>query len=130
MCIRDRARLERADHTSPVVPGRVDTWRRNQVVVTVDAPGDGLVVVRELFHPGWTATVDGRPAHVVPVDGWARGVLVGPGPHRIVFRFDAPLYRWWSLLALLGWLGLAGAGGWWWWRQRAARLTPVADRSA
>ncbi|MBP6629024.1 MAG: hypothetical protein KBG28_26315 [Kofleriaceae bacterium] len=126
----ERARLERADHTSPVVPGRVDTWRRNQVVVTVDAPGDGLVVVRELFHPGWTATVDGRPAHVVPVDGWARGVLVGPGPHRIVFRFDAPLYRWWSLLALLGWLGLAGAGGWWWWRQRAARLTPVADRSA
>ncbi len=50
---------------------------------TVTAPADGLVVVLDPFYPGWTATVDGRPAPLLRADFAFQAVPVTAGRHEI-----------------------------------------------
>ncbi|MEA2520408.1 MAG: hypothetical protein QOI81_54 [Actinomycetota bacterium] len=51
------------------------------VRVNVTAPEPSIVVIRNSYDPGWSATVDGRPATVLPTDYLMQGVAVGPGHH-------------------------------------------------
>jgi len=55
----------------------------------VTAPA--LLVLTDTFFPGWEARVDGTPAPILRADYAFRGVALGAGEHRIVFR-----YRPWS----------------------------------
>ena len=59
----------------------------------VESDGGGLLVISELHHPGWHATVDGAPAAVVRVDYAIMGVRVGPGRHEVALRFRPPSIR-------------------------------------
>lgn len=94
-----RAAVVEADPIAPAAPAGAGTgehladaaewWRPSNDRIEVSTrPGGDLLVIRESFHPGWRATVDGRPAGVVPADLAFLGVLLpGPGPHRITLRF-------------------------------------------
>jgi hypothetical protein len=94
--------------TAPPVAGKLVELTRNRVVASVDAPADGVVVVSEAYFPrGWEATVDGRLAHIVPANALFRGVLVGPGAHRIEMRYRDNLYL---VLAGVEIASLAAAG--------------------
>ena len=53
------------------------------VTVAVNARSPSIVVVRTAFDPGWSATVDGRPAAVLPADFLLQGVAVEAGHHVI-----------------------------------------------
>src|SRR5262249_22082942 len=47
-----------------------------------------FLVVADAFFPGWHASVDGRAAPILPVDGCLRGVnIVGAGRHHVVMTF-------------------------------------------
>jgi hypothetical protein len=67
-----------------------DTPRR--VVVDVDAPEDGYLVLADTFYPGWTASVDGRPTEIARANVAVRAVGVPAGRHRVVFEFEAPAF--------------------------------------
>lgn len=58
--------------------------------VRVRATGRALLVLNDLFAPGWTATVDGRPAPIVRTNAVVRGVWVEPGAHEVRFRYRTP----------------------------------------
>jgi hypothetical protein len=78
---------------------------RNRLELTVRAQSRGLLVVSEIFYPGWRAAVNGKPTQIYEVDGALRGVVVPRGESRIVLRYSP-----WSF-----WLGasltLAAFGG-------------------
>jgi hypothetical protein len=57
------------------------------VVVSVPPSGGGVAVLADQWYPGWTATLDGRDVPILRVDAALRGVVIGPGPHRIDFRY-------------------------------------------
>jgi hypothetical protein len=63
---------------------------RQEAHIDVTALSGGVVVIRNAYDPGWRATVDGRPAKVVPADYLIQGVMVPPGRHRVVLRYDDP----------------------------------------
>jgi uncharacterized membrane protein YfhO len=60
---------------------RVQTLRDDPTALEfqVDASGRGLLVVSEVFYPGWRASVNDRPEQVYRVDGFLRGVPVPSG---------------------------------------------------
>ena len=60
------------------------------VRVTVDSSTPALVVVRNSYDAGWSATVDGRPAPLLATDYLVQGVTVPAGRHeiRLVYRDD------------------------------------------
>jgi hypothetical protein len=51
------------------------------------ADADGLLVVRDLFWPGWRVQVDGQKAEILPADGVFRAVRLPSGAHEVVFRY-------------------------------------------
>ncbi len=66
------------------------------------------MVVRNSYDPGWSATVDGRPAPLLAADYLVQGVAVPAGRHeiRLVYRDDevirgavAGIVVWFMLLA-------------------------------
>jgi hypothetical protein len=60
--------------------------------VRVDAPGAGLLVLKDSYFPGWQASVNGQAAEVVRVNGLVRGVVIpGPGQYEVemVYRPEA-----------------------------------------
>ena len=60
----------------------------NRVVVHIaEGTRPGVLVLADLWYPGWEATVDGNPAPVLAVDGVFRGVEVGQGAREVVFQY-------------------------------------------
>jgi Bacterial membrane protein YfhO len=87
-----------------------ETWPED-VVVRVDAAAPSIVVVRNAWAEGWTATVDGKPAPVLRADYLLQGVPVPAGSHvvRLTYR-DSSIGRGIALSAAVwvAWaLGLA-----------------------
>ena len=67
------------------------------VRVAVDAPRAAYLIVRRTHAPGWSATVNGRPAPIVPANGRHQAVAVPAGASEVALRYRSPV----------GWLGTA-----------------------
>ena len=62
----------------------------NRVEIDVESDRAGVLVLHDLYYPGWTVKVDGETRPVLRANLLFRGVEVGAGRHSIVFEF-APL---------------------------------------
>jgi hypothetical protein len=60
------------------------------VRITVDAQAPSVVVVRNSYDPGWSATVDGDAAPVLAADYLVQGVAVPAGRHEIRLTYRDP----------------------------------------
>jgi len=58
--------------------------------ITVETPGNSLVVVRNAFDSGWTATVDGHPVKMVAADYLLQAVPVTAGHHTVELVYRDP----------------------------------------
>jgi len=89
---------------------RVEYSRTSSDVIDVAANSaePGFVHVLESFDPGWTATVDGRAAPVLPANGFEMAVPVGPGSHAVRLRYETPGRMTGVRLSLVSLLLLAG----------------------
>jgi hypothetical protein len=90
---------------------RVIAFAPNQISIEVEAAGDGLLVLSEIYYPGWRASVDGKPAQLVRTNGLLRGVPLSQG-HHVIHMWYAPSRVWMgsaiSALALILIGGIAG----------------------
>jgi hypothetical protein len=66
---------------------RIARYRNTDIAVEVDAPGGGLLVLNDVWHPWWRASVDGAPAEVLKANVLFRAVVVSPGRHVVRFTF-------------------------------------------
>jgi hypothetical protein len=92
----------------PVQAAQVVEYSRHRVVIEADAQQAGVLVLSDAYFPGWSATVDGVPQAIYPVNLALRGVPLSAGRHRIEFRYDQGPLRRGGLLSGLGLLLLAG----------------------
>lgn len=66
----------------------------DRLAATVNATGAGyLVVADSMQQPGWTATIDGGPADLVPADNAMVAVRVPAGLHQVEMRYTVPGLR-------------------------------------
>jgi len=77
--------------------GRVDILRRTpgSLTLTVTAPADALLVLSEIYYPGWQATVDGRAIPIIRTDYVLRGIPIPAGSHRVELSYR-PRTVWWG----------------------------------
>jgi hypothetical protein len=77
------------DNAADPATGKVTiaSYSNNRVRLDVSADRDGLLVLHDLYYPGWEATVDGVSMPVVKANILFRGVEVAAGSHVVEFRF-------------------------------------------
>ena len=71
--------------TPPAVS--IASYGDSRIVIREDSARGGLLVLHDLYYPGWIATIDGTPVPVVRANVLFRGVEVPAGSHEIVFTF-------------------------------------------
>jgi hypothetical protein len=74
---------------APVGPvaGNLANDGPNTVVVDVDAPGPGYLILADAYYPGWDSTLDGKTTSLLRADWVFRAVQVSSGHHQVEFRF-------------------------------------------
>ncbi len=70
--------------------------------VRVVCPRPTTLVRRETWFAGWTAWVNGKPAHIRRIDGLFQGVTVPAGSHLVTFSFLPPGMSWAAIGLLAG----------------------------
>lgn len=75
----------------------------NAMTMQVTAQAPALLVVSELWYPGWRVTIDERAAPLLLVNGALRGVAVPAGTHTVHFWFAPDSWRIGLIAAVAGW---------------------------
>ncbi len=90
------------DLTRPVeaAVAHVARYTPNRIVVEANLAAPGLLVLSEVWYPGWRALADGGPVAIQRVAGVLRGVPLPAGAHSVEFRYSP-----WTV-----WTGLGVSG--------------------
>lgn len=73
-----------------------------RVVLDVDAPSGGFLVISQTYFPQWTAFLDGKETTVFRVNGFVQGVKVYPGTSRVELIWKSNAFVLGSWLAAVG----------------------------
>jgi hypothetical protein len=65
----------------------ISSYRPNRVVARAFLNAPGILVLTDIFYPGWKAYVDGKQIKIYRVNGLVRGVLLEEGEHTVVFTY-------------------------------------------
>ena len=119
-----------ADQSAQAIAGgeyraRVTHYAADRIEVEARSPGIAMLVLSEIWYPGWRATVDGEEQSVEQVAGILRGVRLKGGEQQVVFVYDPVSVRWGRRLSLAAVTTMIGWGGFRLWR---LRQTQSAER--
>jgi hypothetical protein len=71
-------------------PARVVERSPNRLVIETDLPTPGLLLVGEIWYPGWEASDNGHTAPILRADAILRAVYLEPGSHRVELLYRPP----------------------------------------
>jgi hypothetical protein len=74
----------------------------NHLKIEVEATGTHLLVLSQIYYPGWRARVDGLPAELVRVNVVQQGVVVPTGKHTVELSFKPDSFRWGTIVSGVG----------------------------
>jgi len=77
------------------VGSRVDIveYTPTRISLQADMVANGLLVLSDIYYPGWQARVDGQPVPIYRADYLLRAVPVEAGQHRVEVYYDPPLFK-------------------------------------
>jgi hypothetical protein len=67
---------------------RIVRYANTEIEVAAEAPDGGLLLLTDIWHPWWRATLDGEPVDILRADVVFRAVALPPGSHRVRFMFE------------------------------------------
>jgi uncharacterized membrane protein YfhO len=74
-------------------------YANTEVAIQADAPAQGgVLLLNDVWHPWWRATVDGWEAEILKANVIFRGVAVPPGTHIVRFTFHPFTGAWDELM--------------------------------
>jgi hypothetical protein len=76
--------------TSAGAPGRasIESYEPTKIIVRTEVEQRALLMLTDIYFPGWTARVDGRPVPIVRANYLFRAVPVPAGTHSVVFSYE------------------------------------------
>ena len=66
---------------------RLLRYANTEVVVEVEAPAGGILLLNDVWHPWWRASIDGSDAEILKADVIFRAVVCPRGRHVVRFSF-------------------------------------------
>jgi hypothetical protein len=69
---------------------RIESYAPERVEISVRNDSPALLVINDAFYQGWTASVDGKAAEIIPANYAVRGIELGGGQHQVVLSYRTP----------------------------------------
>jgi len=89
--------------TARMVPGsygkvKLISYAPENIVMDVEVPlgADGFLSSTERYASGWKGWIDGKPSEVIKTNLYFRGMVVPPGRHQIIWKYEPA--RWFPLV--------------------------------
>jgi hypothetical protein len=101
--------LSRASDASTA---QVTAFAPNRITVEVDTADQGLLILSEVYYPGWRASVDDAPTRLIRADAVLRGISVPEGHHTVHVWYTPPATRLGLAISGLALVLVVGIGGW------------------
>src|SRR6185437_16460040 len=79
---------------------RFRRYQEDRMALDVNAASAGIVVLSEVYYPGWQATVNGKDAQILKVDGGLRGLRISSGVSHVELHY-VPKMAWAGLVLTL-----------------------------
>lgn len=83
-----------------MVTVRYPSPQRAELDVTVDSPG--IVILSDIYYPGWELTIDDKPAPIYPTNQLMRGAAVDSGNHKLVYSYRPRSFRLGCIISVAG----------------------------
>ncbi len=87
------------------------SYETDRIAVDVNAAGAGMLVLSEMYYPGWSAKVNGKAATIYRVDGALRGIPLTAGANQVELTYAPNSFRMGAALSFItviavfaGWL--------------------------
>ena len=110
--------------TATLSEALVTLYTPDSITVRVTLERPGVLILSEVWYPGWEARADGQPLPIYRADGLLRAVYLQPGTHTIVFNYAPGTVKAGLALSVLGWLVFASLGVSEW-RKQARSVPPT-----
>jgi hypothetical protein len=101
----DRTELGRylsGQQTRPSETVKVTYPNPQQAVLEASLDSAGIVVLADVYYPGWELSIDDKPAPIYRVNGMMRGAAVVAGHHRLVYTYAPQSFRVGRLVSIVG----------------------------
>jgi membrane protein YfhO len=104
----------------------------NTLSVVTKTPTGGWLVIRQSYAPGWTASVDGKPAAVLRADVAFQAVRVPAGRHSVMLAYRPSTVTQGTQLSIVAALIALSllVVSYWWWRSSAKTVPSHAPPGA
>ncbi len=86
----------------------------NRMLVQAELAAPGLLVLSEVYYPGWEAAVNNQRAPLVRTDAILRGVPLPAGSHRVEMWYQPKMFYWGVMVSAATLLLCVGALAWAW----------------
>jgi hypothetical protein len=114
---------------APTVPSetpRIVDYTPDRVEIEVDLQTPGIVILADVYYPGWTLTIDGKPASIYRANRMMRGAAVLSGWHTLVYSYQPESFRYGVMASASALVVLLGIVVWSWRAPVDRRLSPDA----
>ena len=92
------ARPDAADKSRRPGTARIVAYHQTRIVLEASSPDGGWLVLNDVWHPWWTATIDGRQSRIEQANVLFRAIEVPAGRHQVIMEFQ-PLAGIWKEIA-------------------------------
>ena len=72
-------------------------FNENKIRINSFSESDSILILTDIFYPGWQVLIDEKPSEILRVNGLVRGVVVPAGSHIIEFNY-LPESFWYGLI--------------------------------
>jgi hypothetical protein len=119
-----------AASTGAPEPVAFTSYTPDQMSMRVTANSDGMLVLSEVYAPGWNAYVDGKKVDLYAADYVLRGIPVPAGEHSVTLRYELRSLQAGTLISTtiaFAFLAIGGYLAWDWRQRRRSTLLPSGD---
>lgn len=82
------AKLEMKQRRTLVASAKMVRYEHDAATVHASLNDSGILVLADAFYPGWKAYVDGKEAPIFKANHFFRAVVLAPGEHVVVFKYE------------------------------------------
>jgi len=68
----------------------------------VEIPTRALLILNEIYYPGWSALVDNQQVKIYPVNYIQKGIILEQGKHNVTFKFNSSFLSIGCIFSTLG----------------------------